>query len=420
MNAKRLTFLAAMVAGLMPGICYHLIYSDSFSRRTVSAATMEESIPAPAPVFLQKTPEAWVEECRTAASLEAKTDCVAAVAGWKSMDFQKAADTALLLPEESRRAVLGLLLPLWAAAHGADCIPWLAARRPEEIGMEYQLTQLGESVLQTWIAADTAGFNQWMAENRKSYPPLEDWRIHGIIDDWMPRSDIAAAALASASSGVFSTNQDKPFLRALRTPADALKLTGAIDSLIAKDPRGIHPGGQAARFYRNLLDRLPAVDSQELRQWLATRTGLSSNENPVMLAECVNASRAPDPGKAAAILMNREDAMPMEMRLVTVINFWSRRDPAAAAAWLDAQGTGPETWQAREKAGAAWVAEKPEAAFRLLECITEPATADQAHAALLHRWHQQDAKAAENWLNAHDWSTARADLVRGLILATPG
>ena len=139
-----------------------------------------------------------------------------------------------------------------------------------------------------------------------------------------------------------------------------------------------------------------------------------------MLAECVNAARAADPGKAADLLMKREDAMPMEMRLITVINFWSRRDPAAAAAWLDGQGTGPETWQAREKAGAAWVGEKPEAAFRLLSCITDLATADQAHAAVLHRWHQQDAKAAEDWLNTQDWSKARVDRVRAMILTTPG
>lgn len=271
--------------------------------------------------------------------------------GWSLAE--QAADIALTLPGKARRPVLGLLIPLWAAAHGPDCIPWLAGRVPSEIGMDYKLRQLGESALRTWIAADTAGFNQWTAEKRKSYPPVEDWHIHGIISDWMPRLDIAAAALASASSGVISTMQDKPFLRALQTPKDALKLTGAIDQLVAKDPRGIHPHSPAARFYRNLLDRLPAVDSPELRQWLAAHTGLSSNENPIMLAECLNAAHAPDPGKAATLLMKRNDAMPMEMRLATVITSWSRRDPAAAAAWLDAHGTGPETWQAREKAGAA-------------------------------------------------------------------
>ena len=158
MSAKRLTFLAAMVAGIMPGICYRLTNSGPSPQPTVSAATLEEPIAAPARIIAGKPPEAWVEECRTAESIEAKTACVASAAGWKSMDFQEAADTALLLPEEPRRAVLGLLLPLWAAAHGADCIPWLAARTPAEIGLEYQLTQLGESVLRTWIAADAAGF----------------------------------------------------------------------------------------------------------------------------------------------------------------------------------------------------------------------------------------------------------------------
>ncbi len=189
MNAKHLIFLAAMAAGLIPGICYRLTIPQPWSPRWIPDATLEESMAAPASHIPGKMPEAWVEECRAAESIEAKTACVASVAGWKSMDFQKAADTALPLPGENRRAVLGLLIPLWAAAHGTDCITWLAARTPAEIGLEYQLTQLGESALQTWLAADTAGFYQWMTENRKAYPPLEDWRIHGIVEDWMPHRD---------------------------------------------------------------------------------------------------------------------------------------------------------------------------------------------------------------------------------------
>lgn len=85
----------------------------------------------------------------------------------------------------------------------------------------------------------------------------------------------------------------------------------------------------------------------------------------------------------------------------------ARKDPAAASEWLLGLGASESRDLATDRFAATLAADRPALAAEWADSIEDPAWAAQARYVIYSRWHESDAKAAEQW--RHTWPQTAGD-----------
>ena len=289
----------------------------------------------------------------------------------------------LIGPEEAR-----LFVAAWARldpAAALDHVHDWGAKAKQEAG--------AEAALEAWARMDPSRAKQAYQEDVAAEPRLGKPLLAGLVTGWV-HSEEGPEALGAFLLELEPASREEAIGVAIRELARA---GGPEDALTWADAF-LRNGNLALPLkrtvFRRVLRMAARLEPERAAAWAAGHADrpYGADGPPIVAAQWR------DGAAALAWLRDQPTGAGRDEGVRRAFARWSKADPTAAKAWLDAEAQDA----LREPALAAFAAERadeePEEGLRLCEGIRDEARALRCRVDAASRWYQRDAKAAEAWL----------------------
>ena len=254
--------------------------------------------------------------------------------------------------DETLAAILAELLPLIDDANAADLT--------RALSNEELRTPFGTAALTRWLQTDAGTAARWLGEH-DALLPEQTWSIGQALVKTPDALDTMCAILPPGPTKQTLLNGAALTL-ADRDPQSAIALASRMD-----------PGDLRTSAFETIAYAWAATDAGAAQKWA------SGIDDPMLrqrlLAVGAKALAVTDPDLAATWLSAAvRDGAVLNETALTIVDTWSEKNPAAAAAWVATFGNGTPRAEAIELVAKHWMKSDPAAANAWL--LRQPERAD--------------------------------------------
>ena len=290
---------------------------------------------------------------------------------------------------QTKMMVSMMLLGKWAERDGPAAMKY-AEEHSKEAGIGGKIMKM--SVASSWAESDPEAVWAWYKGNKDS----DSGGMFGGNQ----------MVLSAVFSSLMSNNPDAAFKRfdELDPGTRQMAFAGMCQTALMDDGKrqllfdkinSMPDGTEKSSSRQMLLSQWAVFSPDEATDWVSKQPTADQKS----LRESVgSALMMSDPKKGAAFMMEGVSTEDKPLRCSEVVGGWSMIDPKAAAAWLDAQGSGPELDQARQTLVSTLNQSNPAGAMSQAQAITDADKRFSAISSAYGAWSKKDSSAADQAL----------------------